>query len=188
MSRAIPHRDAAATELPLADGVWTVDPHRSEIGFAVRSVWGLQTVRGVFGACQGSLTVRDGAAAGELAIDAGSLDTGHAKRDEHLRSADFFDVERHPRIAFVATSVTAHDGGPLVTGELTIGSARVRLDIPVDVEHTPDGSVRLEGRTAVSRTAAGLTWNRLGMVRDEAVLHARLTLSRQWTSELAAAA
>ena len=100
------------------DGVWTVDPQRSEIGFAVKALWGLHTVRGVFGAYDGTLTVRAGGAAGKLTIDAASLDTGHKKRDRHLRSPDFFDVGRNPQIVFVLKSVTAREGGLTVEGEL----------------------------------------------------------------------
>jgi hypothetical protein len=109
MTTAIDHIPAGTTELQLPDGVWSIDPQRSEIGFAVKEMWGLQTVRGVFGAYDGSLKVRAGGAAGELTIEAGSL--GHNKRDQHLRAPDFFDVERHPRIVFTATAVTLRDGG-----------------------------------------------------------------------------
>lgn len=164
--------------LALPDGTWNVDPQRSEIRFAVKELWGLRSVRGVFGAYEGSLKVRAGGAAGELTIEAGSLDTGHAKRDRHLRSPAFFDVERHPRIVFTATAVTARDGGVTVTGELTIGSSRTQLEIPANVDRLADGALRLEGETTVSRKAAGLTWNKLGMIRGDAVLRAQLTLNR----------
>jgi polyisoprenoid-binding protein YceI len=176
MTTAIDRIPAGTTEPPIPDGVWRVDPQHSEIGFAVKEMWGLRTVRGVFGACDGSLEVRGGGAAGELAIEAGSLDTGHARRDRHLRSPAFFDVERHPRIVFAATAVTAREGGPTVEGELAIGSSRVRLEIPVKIERMADGALRLEGGTTVSRKAAGVAWNKLGMIRDDAMLHARLTL------------
>jgi polyisoprenoid-binding protein YceI len=145
----------------------------------VKAWWVLQTVRGVFGACDGRLKVRAGDAAGELTIDASRLDTGHNRRDRRLRSPDFFDVEPHPQIVFSATAVTARDGGLAVTGELTIGSSRVRLEIPVNVEHMADGLLRLKGKRTVSRQAAGVTWNKLGMIGDDAMLHAQLTFSAQ---------
>jgi polyisoprenoid-binding protein YceI len=164
------------TEFPLPDGVWSVDPQRSEVGFAVKAMWGLQTVRGIFGAYDGSLNVRAGGATGKLTIKAASLDTGNNKRDQHLRSPDFFDVERHPRIMFTATAVTAREGALTVTGELVIGSSHVRLDIPVSVEPTVDGALRLDGQTTTPREAAGIAWNKLGMIRGDATLHAQLTL------------
>jgi polyisoprenoid-binding protein YceI len=166
MTTAIEHSPA------LRDGVWRIDPQRSEVGFAVKEMWGLRTVRGAFRAYDGSL--KDGA--GELRIEAASLDTGNARRDRQLRSPDFFDVERHPWIVFAATAVTETDGGLTVTGELAIGRERVRLEIPVDIELMADGALRLEGQTTVSRKAAGLAWNKLGMIRGDAALHARLTL------------
>jgi polyisoprenoid-binding protein YceI len=170
---------AQTTEPPLPDGVWHVDPQHSEIGFAVKEMWGLRTVRGVFRAYDGSLQVRDGAAVGELTIEAGSLDTAHDKRDQHLRTPTFFAVERHPRIAFAATGVTAREGGLTVEGELAIRSSRLRLEIPVTVERTADDALRLAGKTTVSRKAAGLgSWSGLGVIRDDAVLHTELTLRR----------
>jgi hypothetical protein len=68
MSTPIDHSLADATE-PLPDGVWSVAPSRSEIGFAVKEMWGLRTGRGVFGAYDGRLEVRAGAAAVARARD-----------------------------------------------------------------------------------------------------------------------
>jgi polyisoprenoid-binding protein YceI len=170
----------STSRLPLPDGTWRVDPGRSEIGFAVKAMWGLVTVRGVFGTYEGRLTARAGGASGELTIDAASLNTRHDKRDRHLRSPDFFDVERHPRIVLMATAVTAPDGGLTVAGELTIGPSRIPLEVPVTVEQTPEGDRLLTGETIVTRKAAGMTWNKLGTIGDVAVLHARLTL--EWVS------
>lgn len=177
MTTRIDHRPAMVSEFPLPEGVWNIDAERSETGFAVKTMV-LLTVRGVFHDYAGSLTVRPDGAAGELTIEAASLDTNNNRRDKHLRSADFFDVERHARIVFTAPTVTARDGGLSVTGELAIGSACVPLELPVTVEHVSDGVVRLEGRTSIPRAAAGLTWNWLGMIGRDAVLHARLTLER----------
>lgn len=160
----------------LGDGVWRVDPQRSEVGFAVKEMWGLRTVRGVFGAYDGSLEVRAGAPAGELRMDASSLVTGNKRRDRHLRSAAFSDAERHPQVVFSTTAVTARDGGQVVAGDLVIGSSRVNVEILVDVRQLADGSLRLEGGSSVSREAAGLAWNKLGAIRGDAILHARLML------------
>ena len=155
-----------------------VDRRGSEIGFAVKEMWGLRTVRGIFRAYDGSLRVQAGGAAGELTIEAGSLDTGQHRRDRHLRSPAFFDVERYPRIVFAATAVTARDGGLLVEGEMAIGSSSLRLEIPATLEHVAEGAVRLAAQTTVSREAAGVAWNKLGMIRGNALLHAELTLRR----------
>ncbi len=169
--------DNQSTAIALPEGAWKIDPERSEIGFAAKSM-GLITVRGVFHEYAGSLQVRGGGAAGELTIEAASLDTRNKRRDKHLRSSDFFDVERNPRVVFSATTVAAQDGGVMVTGELAVGSTRVPLELPVNVEHDAGGTVRLEAQTTIPRAAAGLDWNWLGMVGRDAALHARLTLER----------
>lgn len=176
--QATTDRRDQSPQLPHPDGVWTVDPQRSEIGFAVKALWGLHTVRGVFGTYDGTLTVRADGAAGQLTIEAASLDTGHRKRDRHLRSQDFFDVEHHPQVVFTATSVTALEDGLIVEGELAVASTRLRLAVPVEVERMPDGATRVSGRTTVAREAAGMIWNRLGSVGGDAVLDAHLTLTR----------
>jgi polyisoprenoid-binding protein YceI len=179
MTTAIDDIAAGAAELPLPDGVWRVDPQHSEIGFAVKDMWGLRTVHGVFGAYGGVLTRGPNGAAGELAIEAASLDTGNSRRDRHLRSAAFFDVERHPRIAFVATAVAEREGCLTVAGDLTIGSSSLRLEIPATLARMRVGALRLEGKANVSRAEAGLAWNVLGMIRGDATVHVHLTLVDQ---------
>ena len=66
MTPAVDHIPAGTTERTLPAGVWVVDAQGSEVGFAVKDLWGLRTVRGSFGAYDGSLTVRSGDVAGEL--------------------------------------------------------------------------------------------------------------------------
>ena len=65
-----------------------------------------------------------------------------------------------------------------MTGTLCIGDTDTRIEIPVDVEHIPGDAVRLEVTTTVSRTAAGIAWNWLGMIPDQTMLRARITVTR----------
>jgi len=160
------------------DGTWSVDRRRSEIGFAVKSLWGLATVRGTFDAFEGTVTSRDGALTGKLQIDAASLDTGNRKRDTHLRSADFFDVDRRPHVTFAASAIDQAADGPVIVGELAVASSRVPLRIPIGLTHEPDGTLRLTGGTTIERAAAGMTWNWLGSVRGSAKLNVHLALQR----------
>ncbi|MDR0361004.1 MAG: YceI family protein [bacterium] len=167
-----------APGLPVPGGIWSVDREQGEIGFAVKGMWGLQTVRGTFRSYDGSLRVVDGVADGHLTIDAASLDTGLAMRDQHLRSADFFDVERYPHIVLAATAAGPGEGGALVVrANLTVESSQVELRIPIEVVQEADGGLHLRGEASVSREAAGLRWNKLGTIRGDAKLHARLMLS-----------
>jgi polyisoprenoid-binding protein YceI len=176
MSTSINHAPGISGRSLVPGGTWTVDPEQSQIGFAVKEMWGLRTVRGTFDAYEGNLTVVGDAATGRLTIDAGSVRTGHPRRDRHLCSPAFFNVEQHPQILFTATGVAGSDENLTIAGDLAIGSSRVELQIPVSAEQAADGTLRLEGSVAVSRQAAGLNWNALGMIRGDALLHARLVL------------
>ena len=80
----------------LATGTWRLDPSRSSVEFNVRHFYGLMTVKGHFDRYEGTLDLGHDPAV-QLTIDADSLDTKNAKRDAHLRSPDFFDIEHHPR-------------------------------------------------------------------------------------------
>ena len=84
---------------------WTVDPDETSVEFAVKTFWGLMTVHGRFDRFDGSYEVGPDGTTIELTIDADSLDTGHATRDEHLRSTDFFHVVEHPQVRFTSTRV-----------------------------------------------------------------------------------
>ncbi len=82
---------------PGTAGVWSLDPDRSTVGFSIKNFWGLISVKGRFTdvSADGHITGK-GAIFGRLDIQVASLRTGIGKRDEHLRSADFFDAERYP--------------------------------------------------------------------------------------------
>ena len=116
---------------------WQIDSSHSGIQFTVRHLV-IAKVRGQFSRWTGSLETpgRDFARASlDVAIDASSIDTGVADRDAHLRSADFFDVERYPEITFTSTRVTQAAADRLrVTGALTIKG--VTRDVVLDVEAT----------------------------------------------------
>lgn len=103
-----------ATSL-LADGTaagsWVLDPAGSRAEFRVKHFWGAVTVRGTLGPMTGEATVSpEGAVTGRISFEARSLDTKNKQRDKHLRSADFFDVDKHPQAVLTVTS--ARPAGP----------------------------------------------------------------------------
>ena len=148
---------------------WQIDPDHSSFQFKVRHLM-VSNVKGGFTKASGVVTIDEKDISNlkvELTIDAASVSTDHAKRDEHLRGPDFFDVAKYPTLTFVSKKVIK--AGPenlKVTGDLTIHG--VTREVTVDVEGpTPEvkdpwGNFR-RGATAttkINRKDFGLTWNR----------------------------
>jgi polyisoprenoid-binding protein YceI len=157
----------------LPRGRWKIETTGSRIGFTARGMWGLVPARGTFGEFSGDLQVDDaGGAHGTLEIAATSLDTGNAKRDEHLRSADFFDVKSHPTVTFSVDAVT---GGQL-HGVLSVAGTDLPLDAPLTVEVISPDQVTLSTAVTVDREAAGVGWSKFGMIQGKAHLNAEVKL------------
>src|ERR1700722_9691941 len=116
---------ASETQALLADGKlagsWTLDRAKSSVGLRTKSVWGLVKVKGVFSQVAGEAVISAaGEATGTITVAAASIDTGMKKRDDHLRSADFFDAAKSPDITFSATSVALSGESATVSGTLTV--------------------------------------------------------------------
>jgi polyisoprenoid-binding protein YceI len=146
---------------------WTIDASHSEVGFAVKHLM-ISTVRGRFGAVSGSIAFADddfSQATAEVTIDAASIDTREPKRDEHLRSADFFDVQVFPKLTFTSRSVRSITGSHFsLVGDLTIKDVtrEVVLDVAFEgAQQDPWGNQKsaFTATTTISRSAFGLTWN-----------------------------
>jgi polyisoprenoid-binding protein YceI len=162
-------------------GHWTLDPGRSEVTFHSPSFWGLLKVKGRFTKLTGSgrATGPDGVS-GEFTIDAASVSTGIGKRDQHLRSADFFDVEKFPKIEVIVAS--ADSTGPAAVelhADLTIKGMARHVDLPAEVTTLADGAVRLTVATALNRLDFGVDGNLLGMMGDTTDLEATAVFVRQ---------
>jgi polyisoprenoid-binding protein YceI len=164
-------------------GVWNLVPDRSAITFKIRNMWGLLRVKGRFTdfSGDGQLT-GNGAVYGRLDIRAASLRTGsllHGRRDQHLRSADFFDVERYPEINVVVTALqpTTGDAAEL-RASFTVKGINEPVPLPVRVAELNDGSVRISGETKVDRAQLGLGWNKLGVMSATATIAADTIFAR----------
>jgi polyisoprenoid-binding protein YceI len=155
-------------------GDWTLDPDKSSVRLVTKSMWNLVKVKGGFGDVRGSGTVAaDGTASGELTIGAASIDTANGKRDTHLKSQDFFHVDKHPEITYTATSVSAPAGGGTakdtvtVEGTLTVAGNSRPLTVTATVAAAGaagDGTVTLDATVPVNRKDFGLNFNQLGMM------------------------
>lgn len=137
-----------------------IDKDHTSIGFNITHMV-ISRVRGSFEEFDGSLTVEDGELkAVKAEIQVASINTANRRRDDHLKSDDFFDAENFPVITFESTSV--EEGK--VTGNLTIKG--ITREVVLDTEFSgpatdPWGNVRygLTGSTTINRTDFGLTWN-----------------------------
>jgi len=158
-------------------GPWHIDPTAGKLQFRVKTLWGLATVKGSCDTYEGTLTVDErGAASGELVVSVASLDTKNAKRDEHLRSADFFHNELHPTVRFVVDAFNTRPTGEEITGDLYVGGKIARLQMPLELSPAGEGHLRLKARGTVSREDVGMVWNRAGMIRGDVVLEGELDL------------
>jgi len=144
----------------LVAGTWTIDASHSEVGFTVRHL--MTKVRGLFETFEGTVTTGDTLAdtRAEATIDLNSVNTRDAQRDGHLRSADFFDVEKSGPMTFVSTSFD----GATAKGELTIKGVTnvVELDVEfLGIEVDPFGQTKIgfEATTEINRKDFGVDFN-----------------------------
>jgi len=153
---------------PASASTWDIDPAHTSAQFAVRHLM-VSTVRGAFGKVSGSVNFDESdptKSSVEATIDAASIDTRNEKRDQHLKSPDFFDVEKFPTITFKSKKVEAAGANKFkVTGDLTLHG--VTKEVVLDVEGSPKpmkdprGSLKLGGvaTTKINRKDFGVVWN-----------------------------
>jgi len=165
---------------PESVGVWNVDPGRSTIGFKAKSMWGLAPVNGRFAEFSGDGQITDTQTVfGRIDIKAASLDTKIRKRNEHLRSADFFEAEKFPDISLVVTSAQAIDGDIVdLRAQLTIKGTTAPLPLRTKVVVLDDGAVRLSTHATIDRKDFGVDGNMMGMIPDKATISGDVVFRR----------
>jgi polyisoprenoid-binding protein YceI len=164
---------------PATAGVWNLVPAQSSVRFKNKTLWGLVPVNGEFTdvSGDGQITAK-GAVFGRVDVRAASLRTGIAKRDENLRSHDFFDVEKYPEISIVVTDVTATGERTAdLRAELTVRGTTHPLPLSATVDHAGD-TVRISAQTTFDRTAFGVSGNMVGMMPSTTTLIADLFFAK----------
>ncbi len=157
----------SATSTKTGTTTYAIDASHSQVGFSVKHMM-FSTVRGNFRGFEGTIVVDNDNPANstvDVTIDASTVTTGDAKRDEHLRSADFFDVAVYPTITFKSTSIDFEDADDFtIHGELTIHG--VTNAVKIKAEQTGEGTnpwgvdvAGFEGETKINRKDYGLGWN-----------------------------
>jgi polyisoprenoid-binding protein YceI len=165
---------------PASVGVWNIDPDRSTIGFRAKSMWGLSAVKGRFTKFHGDGQITDTQTIfGRIDIDTASLNTKLGKRDEHLRSAEYFDAERFPDISVVVTGAEAINGDIVdLRAQLTVKGTTAPLPLRAKVAMVDDGSVRLTAHTTVDRKDFGVDGNLMGMLTDKVTISGDVVFRR----------
>jgi polyisoprenoid-binding protein YceI len=126
----------AATLIPsYTAGTWDIDPVHSDVSFSVRHMM-VSKVRGRFGSFSGQIATGEDITGSSVTatIDATSIDTNNEQRDNHIRSADFFDVANHPTWTFVSSALRSDDDELFLDGELTIKGATRPVTMKLEVE------------------------------------------------------
>ncbi len=152
----------------MSTSTWNIDATHSTAEFKIRHLM-ISNVKGSFPKLSGVLTLDESdvtKSSVEATIDVASIETRDAQRDTHLKSADFFDVEKFPEMKFKSTKVVQKGGGEgTVEGDLTIRDVTkpVVFDVVGPTEQTKDpwGNLRVgvEATTKISRKEFGLTWS-----------------------------
>lgn len=170
MRRALTYALSLALLLPALaaaqPAVYKVDSDHSGVGFTIRHF--VSNVPGRFKDFDGVIKYdakNPAASSVSFTIQAASIDTDNPDRDNHLRGADFFDVEKFPTLTFSSTSVKAVDADTLeVTGDLTMKGQTKKVTVPVDIlgsVKTPRGEkAGFETAFKLDRKEYGITWNR----------------------------
>ena len=155
------------TTLPegLTAGTWVIDVAHTEASFTVRHA-GISKVRGTVQVTEGTITIGDDLSGTSVAVtlDPSTVSTGDANRDGHLKSGDFFDVEKFGEWRFVSTAVRPAGSSYVVEGDLTIHGVTQRVELETEfngVAVDPFGNTRagFEASLTISRKDFGLTWN-----------------------------
>jgi polyisoprenoid-binding protein YceI len=154
------------TKTPVPAGTWNVDPAHSSVEFQVRNM-GIVTVKGFFSDFDGVLELGEDLEGSRAtgSVRTASVHTRSEKRDAHLRSPDFFDVDAHPDIAFESTRIEPIAGDSFeVVGELTIKGVTREITLDARLEGTtkdPWGGERLgvSANAEIDRRDFGLDWD-----------------------------
>lgn len=149
----------------LTPGTYTVDPSHSTVGFVARHLM-ITKVRGRFTSFSGTAEIAPNPLDSTLSatVDLGSVETGDAGRDGHLKSADFFATDEHPEMTFVSTGIKEDGDDYRLFGDLTIKGVTRPVDFDLEfegVETDPWGNTKagFTAETDVNRKDWGLEWN-----------------------------
>jgi polyisoprenoid-binding protein YceI len=161
--------------LPALLGNWRLDAAATTVELTTKAMWGMVKVTGRLVATEGEGQVTpDGSVTGSLVLDAASIDTAQAKRDKHLRSKDFFDVEQYPTLRYAATSATSArtgaDGALAIGGTFTAHGETHPLTLAATVNGVGTDSITITATADLDRSTWGIGWTKMGARLDNHVV------------------
>ena len=146
-------------------GTWVIDPVHSEVSFVVRHMM-VSKVRGRFDKFEGTFVTGEDPLSSSVtaSVDLSSINTGQEQRDAHIRSADFFEVEKYPKMTFVSTAVKTAEEGFVLEGDLTLKGITKPVAFNLEVNGIgPDayGGTRIgfSAETQIGRSDFGVSFN-----------------------------
>jgi polyisoprenoid-binding protein YceI len=165
MSETVTAGTTLTTSIPgLVAGTYAIDAAHSEIGFTVRHL--MTKVRGTFKEYAGEIVVKDTLeeSTANVTVELSSVDTRSEQRDGHLRSGDFFDVEKSPKMTFASTALVPNGDDYTLVGELTIKDVAKPIELAVEflgVEQNAYGQtiIGFEATASISRKDWGIDFN-----------------------------
>ncbi|MBX2988370.1 MAG: YceI family protein [Bdellovibrionaceae bacterium] len=179
----------ALAQQKIQPGVYEIDAAHSKVGFEIPHLV-ISTVEGRFTKYAGSIDLKEkfDASKVDATVEVESIDTSVGKRDEHLRSADFFDTKKFPKITFKSTGITGTPDNFKMTGDLTIRG--VTKKVVFDGKYlgsVQDGfgqqKVAFDAKTKINRKDFGLTWNKMveagPTVGDEVTLSLKIQAAQK---------
>ncbi len=151
-----------------AADLYTIDAAHSSIGFSVKHMM-VSNVSGGFDQYEGTIAFDPSDLSGsktEVKIETAGINTHVAKRDEHLKSADFFDAQKFPAITFTSKKITKSGDNYTIIGDLTLKGITKEVSIPVTIAgpvQSPMGAavIGLSGQFTINRQDYGITWNKI---------------------------
>jgi polyisoprenoid-binding protein YceI len=157
---------STAVEIPgYVAGTWAIDPVHSEVSFTVRHMM-VSKVRGRFDTFEGTVVTGADPLSSTVtaSVDLSTINTGQEQRDAHIRSADFFEVDKHPHMTFASTGVRADGDHFLLDGDLTLKGVTKPVTFKLDVNgFGPDayGGSRagFSATTEINRSDFGVSFN-----------------------------
>ena len=175
---------AALASTAFAAEEYKIDPNHSSANFSVRHA-GVSTVHGRFSKVTGAITFDEANPANDkvvAVIEAGSITTDNSQRDNHLKSPDFFDVQKYPEIKFESTKVEKRGDQWVAIGNLTIKDVTKQVELPFEMNKATTGPKQVMGvnaETKVNRMDYHVNWNKVpGMVGEDVKIEVNVEASK----------